>query len=216
MLSNKSSFGFSTVFKPTLFAIALGLLTCMSAFGIDVAGVIYNENATTGIPGNYINHARVCAKQGSTEVDCAYSSAISSRTGVYQIFNLASGTYDFCVTKTAGEDVNGAITHADALAVSAHVANTTPLANDFLKWAADASCNLSITSFDAGKIDAWPSGSYGCTGEWRFVPEGVSPPWPTSDASVCEHVVLTEYIEINFDGILKGDVNGDWSQYNGN
>jgi hypothetical protein len=206
MLSNRPSFGFSTELKSTLFAIALGLLMCVNTFASNTLyGTVYNENSTSGVPGNYVEHAYVCA-YGSPNV-CAYTST----GGVYFLLNLGSGAYDVCVTKTAGEDVNG-ITHADALAVSAHVANTTPLANDFLKWAADASCNLSITSFDAGKIDAWPSGSYGCTGQWRFVPEGVSVPWPTSDASVCQHYdsISGEVGDQDFDGILKGEVTGDW------
>lgn len=211
MLHNKPSFRFLTpALKFNLLAIALLLMSCAAAYANSISGVVYNENSTLASPHNYINHARVCAN-GSPTV-CDYTSSVTTYSGVYSLTGLGSGAYDLCVDKTAGENATQ-IDHADALRVSAHIAGTNPFPNDFLKWAADASCNLSITSFDAGKIDAWPSGSYGCTGQWRFVPDdGLhSVPWPTSDASVCKHYdSLPSVDEVDFDGILKGEVTGDW------
>ena len=213
MLNNKSSFGSSTVLKPTLFAIALGLLMCVNAFGIDIIGEVYNENSTSGYPGSYINDAKVCARQGGVDIACAYSSHPTSNTGVYQITGLSSGTYDLCVTKPANADLNGKITSSDAARITNHLNGSNPFTSDFLEWAADTNCDLTLDSTDVSKVSAFVAGLPGlsnCTGQWRFVPDDTSAPWPLSDASVCLPVVLTADLETDFVGILKGEVTGNW------
>ena len=222
MLSNKPSLGhftvspspsFFTVLKFNLSVIALGLFMCLTTFGHSIDGEVYYEHTTATPPKNYIRDAHVCAytSPGHVFVKCADT----GQGGVYFLTGLATGSYDVYVTKNDGEDVNGYITHDDALRVIAHVTGINVFTEESLKWMADASCNGSVSSFDAGKIDNWPSGSYGCTGQWRFLFDDeenpVSVPWPASDVSPPRHYELSGSMgDQNWDAFLKGEVTEYW------
>jgi|ERR1043166_4878189 hypothetical protein len=217
MLSNKSSFGF---WKLNLGAIALGLLMCVPGFANSIGGSVYYGLGS--VP--YIPDTDVCAYQSGVVIVCDTTDA----NGAYELTGLGSGPYDVCATKPDGDDANH-IDSADSSAVQAHVLSTAPFPNNFTgslqKWAADTSCNLAITSFDAAKIDNWAGthNSYGCTGQWRFLAgDNRSVPWPGNDgampgptptpnSAVCyHHASLPIDQGDEFIGILKGEVTGDW------
>lgn len=142
----------------------------------------------------------------STVGDPQVPSTTATGTGTYLLNNLYTyGRYNVVPTKSGQE--NG-ITSFDATLVLRHVAagGTGPnalTANQQL--AADGDGANGVTSFDATLILRYvaangQTANTGNVGKWKFNPSSRS-----------YNLTTFQYINQNFDGILIGEVNGDWT-----
>ena len=126
--------------------------------------------------------------------------ATTDGSGNYTLSGLRTGPYTVTPAKTG--DING-ISSLDAARVAQFAAGLFSLtANQQI--AADVSNNGSISSLDAAQIARFIAGfnsNVGITGQWKFVPASRS--YPSLSGNLTGE---------NYDGILLGDVTGNWAQ----
>jgi hypothetical protein len=120
-------------------------------------------------------------------------------TGAYGLFGLGSGAYTVTLSKTG--QVNGIESFDAVLAAQFAVGLISLTPNQQI--AADGDGDTSVSSFDAVQIARYavglpPIGS-SIAGTWKFVPASRNYPSLSNDLS-----------GENFDGLLVGDVNGNW------
>lgn len=131
-------------------------------------------------------------------------STSTNSSGYYTVRNLAAGG-SYTVTPSKRDYVNG-ISSFDATLVLRHVAaGGNGILTDNQRIAADTSNNGEITAFDAAQILRFvaaggPTPSAGNSGNWKFVLSSRSYGSVTSSIS-----------GQNYDGILIGEVNGNWA-----
>jgi|ERR1043166_1662349 hypothetical protein len=214
MLSNKPSLGSFNRLGFGISLVAIALFMCVTVFGQSyyISGVVYNELTETPGGGTqaqaYVSNAQICAWQQGVQVQCVNSDTIAS----YQLGPFSyGGPTELRVSKAAQQDINGAITQADVDLLYNVVYNSYTL-TDAQKLAADVSCNNSITSYDLGLLSNFigAHNAYGCTGTWLFWPDGELPPWPGHASESQYFDSITDNPEVDFDGVLKGDINGSW------
>lgn len=135
-----------------------------------------------------------------TDLNGAGSVPVSDQTdlsGNYTLSGFGPGAYTVTPSKTG--DVNG-INSFDSARISQHVVGLITL-NSTQLLAADVSNDNFVNSFDAALIAQWTVliPNPGSTGTWRFVP------------SVRNYAGLeTAQTNQDFEGILMGEVSGDW------
>jgi len=155
--------------------------------GLTVSGHTRYGNNSSNLKGVSLN---VTGAQSMT--------GTSDSVGNYLVGYLSRGG-NFTLTPTKTGDVNG-ITSADADLVAAHAAGNITL-NANQQIAADVSNNGTISGYDAALISRFVAGlsPAGNTGTWKFAPLSRT------------YSSLAEYQpNQDFDGILMGDVSGDW------
>lgn len=166
--------------------------------GFDISGTVVYGTTPVNQPQKFVPGVTVSA------IGVSSVSTTTDSTGYYMLRNLASGG-SYTVTPAKSGSVNG-VSSFDATLVLRYVASggTEPFtANQ--KTAADTNNDGSITSFDATQILRFVASgnsgaSSGVAGSWKFV------------ASFRTYGQATNsYSGENYDAILVGDVNGDWS-----
>ena len=125
------------------------------------------------------------------------TNTMTDNDGFYSFASVTPGTHFMTPSKT--DDVNNAITGADALAVLQSLAFLIEL-NDDQKIAADVTMDGDVTGADGMAILrylAFYSSNIAQTGQWHFSPEDT-----TFNANAD--------VNIDFTASLKGDVNLSW------
>ncbi|HEX8265904.1 MAG TPA: PKD domain-containing protein [Pyrinomonadaceae bacterium] len=174
------------------------LITVTNPAVASIAGTVSYGNTPAGQSAKYVSNVLLSANSAFF--------ASTNANGSYSLDNLtAGGSYTVTPSKTG--NING-ITSYDATLVLRHVASGgfgTNALNANQQLAADTNNSGDVTSFDATQILRYvaANGANANTGEmgtWRFSPA------PRSYNSV--YSPLTNQ---NYEAILVGEINGNWS-----
>jgi hypothetical protein len=127
----------------------------------------------------------------------------SAADGTYRLAGLGAGTYTVTPSKTG--DINGAISSLDVARMRQYLLNLRTLTAAQLT-AADTTNDGVISSLDVARMRQYILGinSTHIIGQWKFAP-----------ASKSYSSVTSEQAGQNFEGILVGDVSGDWTASTG-
>ncbi|MDQ4121251.1 MAG: cohesin domain-containing protein [Acidobacteriota bacterium] len=165
----------------------------------DVSGTVFYGTSPAGGPQKYVPGVTMSATGAS------FVSTTTDSTGYYMLRNLIAGGR-YIVTPSKTGQLNG-ITSFDATLILRYVAsggNERFTSNQLM--AADTDKNGSVSAFDATQILRFvaagrPGTVSGAAGDWRFV------------ASSRNYSATNSFSGENYDAVLIGDINGDWSPF---